>query len=74
MAESLCVYLHMLFTCTGLENITPAPDSCSSLPCQHSGSCDQTGDGTGYSCLCVQGSTGDNCQTGKKINRLVFLP
>ena len=56
----------MLFTCTGLENITPAPDSCSSSPCQHSGRCHQTGDDTGYSCLCVQGYTGDKCQTGNR--------
>ena len=54
----------MLFICTGLE--TSAPDYCSSSPCQHSGNCVHTEDGPGYSCVCVQGYTGDNCQTGKE--------
>ena len=63
------MFLHMVFLCTDLENITPAPDYCSSSPCQYSGTCVHTGNGTGYSCVCVQGYTGDNCQTGKiKIN------
>ena len=40
-------------------------NECSSSPCQNSGTCvDKVGD---YSCTCLNGYTGKNCETGKRF-------
>ena len=42
---------------------------CTNNPCQNGGTCTVAGDDT-YSCSCVEGFEGDNCETG----RLPSLP
>ena len=40
-------------------------DECESNPCQNGGTCE---DGVGaYSCTCIAGYTGENCETGMQI-------
>ena len=39
-------------------------DECSAKPCQNGGSCIDAI--AGYSCFCVSGYTGNNCQTGER--------
>ncbi|KAL9967399.1 hypothetical protein ACROYT_G025616 [Oculina patagonica] len=47
---------------------------CTSLPCKNGGTCTVTGQGETYSCKCLDGFEGDNCETkipcppGKKTN------
>lgn len=38
-------------------------DECASEPCQNNATCTQFLNG--YNCTCVDGYTGDNCETGK---------
>ena len=38
-------------------------DECSSSPCQNDGTC--TDEVNGYTCSCVAGYTGTNCETSK---------
>ena len=40
----------------------PDIDECASAPCQNRGTCVDSTDG--YSCTCVPGYTGANCETG----------
>lgn len=40
-----------------------AIDACDSNPCQHGATCSSVVDG--YVCVCEQGYTGDNCETGE---------
>ena len=45
------------------KNIFVEFDDCASGPCQHGGSC--TDQVSGYTCNCVDGYNGTNCETGK---------
>lgn len=38
---------------------------CFSDPCQNGGACIEADDSSSYSCECVAGITGVNCETGK---------
>ena len=38
-------------------------DLCSNNPCQNGGSCEDSGNGVHYTCICKPGYTGDNCET-----------
>lgn len=46
-------------------------DVCSSAPCQNRGTCVNS-DATSYTCNCVSGYTGINCQNGKPICRMLL--
>ena len=37
---------------------------CEAEPCKNGGTCKPTEDGKGYTCVCVDGYAGDNCETG----------
>lgn len=47
---------------------------CSSTPCQNGGTCSSNSLGTQYSCICPDGTSGLNCQTGifKTINNKLY--
>lgn len=44
---------------------------CDNAPCENEGTCTGLEDGD-YQCLCAEGFTGDNCQTGKNITLIGF--
>ena len=46
-------------------------DECSSYPCQSGGTCT---DGTNeYTCVCVSGHTGENCETSNILSFQVYI-
>ena len=46
-------------------------DECASSPCQNGGTC--TDGVNSYTCTCVAGYEGDNCETGQYQTRLFYI-
>ena len=54
----------MMIICVIVLCLVPPTDPCASNPCQNGGTCKGDGAG-GYSCSCLTGWTGQNCDEGE---------
>ena len=51
--------------------IYPADSPCFPNPCENRGTCSV--DGASYTCTCLEGFTGDNCETQGMLQRIYFF-
>lgn len=50
-----------------------APKPCSSNPCQNEGTCLNSPDGVGFSCVCSDAWEGSLCEKSKSLTNLIAL-
>ena len=53
------------------KTLFPDIDECASSPCQNGGTC--IDDLNAYTCNCIPGYEGDNCEIGKILQSLVLF-
>ena len=53
-------------------NLNHAADPCATAPCLNGGICQRSGN-NGYTCICLDGFTGDTCQTCKLDTNLLTI-
>ena len=63
-------FYDVVLICLCLINLVDI-DECESFPCQNGGNC--TDSIAGYSCDCIPGHTGENCETSLLLRLSVFV-
>ena len=70
MFSSAGEYMLVKMVLCNIDNKITDIDDCEPNPCEHGGTC--TDGVNSYTCECVDGYTGVNCETGMTIN--IYIP